>query len=537
MSKLKKLLLILWVLVLTVFNSAAIPTAEFTALAPPGAAFSAPPLTAEPGTPAEAQVESPAAPANLTVNAAVTYQTMNGVGSNIHAWSWKGGELRPALDMLVDTLGHNIFRVVHDTMEWAGTGNIRPAATLTNLRNLDPDTLFSVYEVPSMQDLWDTIGYLNSKGVPGDQIMVNFMGWTAPWMGGSGQYNIPSFITNDAQTNQDIATMIASLVYYGHHRRDISGSNQNLAFSYIAPFNEPDYNGLEGPEFYLPSQMNTIYENIVSTLTDWGDTSTWLVGPDTAGNPDILTAEYSAAVLARMRHISFHYYSVNPATPASTRGGILADWLTETSVWCEGCDNNQPPTQGEWTFGSGIGDIILGDIANGFSAVLTWEGFDAYYYHHNSYSAWGHLACTQAGSGCTTSDANARFYTIRGRAWPEAAIARAVRPGMARRELTTTLPNLTALAFYNPSLGDLSIVGHNKGLSEITINGELQNLPEISLLTLYETNATHDLQRMGDVVVAGNQFTATIPADTFFYFYSPVSPVESLRIWLPMVQN
>ena len=77
--------------------------------------------------------------------------------------------------------------------------------------------------------------------------MVNFMGWTAPWMGGSGCYGIPSHITNDAQTNQDIATMIASLVYYGHHRRDVSGANHNLEFSYIAPFNEIDFDGLEGP--------------------------------------------------------------------------------------------------------------------------------------------------------------------------------------------------------------------------------------------------------------------------------------------------
>src|SRR5574341_1025448 len=186
-------------------------------------------------------------PTNLTIDAAVTYQTMNGVGSNVHSWSWKDGELRPALDMLIDTLGHNIFRVVHDRMEWAGSGSTRPAATLTNLQNLDPTTLISVYEVPDMQDLWDTIGYLNSRGVTADQIMLNFQGWTAPWMGGGGTYGIPSFITDDAQTHQDLATMIASLVYYGHHRRDVSGTNQNLQFTYMAPFNEPDYDGIEGP--------------------------------------------------------------------------------------------------------------------------------------------------------------------------------------------------------------------------------------------------------------------------------------------------
>ena len=486
-------------------------------------------------TSADAQTTAQSAPTNLIIDAAVTYQTMNGVGSNVNSWSWKDGELRPALDLLIDTLGHNIFRVVHDRMEWAGSGSTRPAAVLTNLQNLDPTTLISVYEVPDMQDLWDTIGYLNSRGVTEDQIMVNFQGWTAPWMGGGGTYGIPSFITDDAQTNQDLATMIASLVYYGHHRRDVSGTNQNLEFTYIAPFNEPDYDGIEGPAMSA-SQMNTIFEHIVTSLSAMGDTTTRLVGPETAGNPDSYTGEYSAPARSRMTHFSWHSYggSVSPATP---RGGINADWMTETSAWCAGCDHNQPITESEWSFGSETGDTLLYDIASGFSAVLTWEAYDTYYYNHNSYHVWGHIGCTQNGSGCTTSDADPRIYTIRGRAWPEATLAKAIRPGMVRRGLTTTLPSFTALSFYDASTGDFSIVGHNYGISGITIYGELQNLPEINSLSLYETSASQNLQRMDDVVVAGNLFTATIPADTFFYLHSSVLPAGLNRLWLPMIVN
>lgn len=471
---------------------------------------------------------------NLTINGGVAYQTINGVGSNIHSWSWKGGELRPALDILVDTLGHNMFRVVHDRMDWAGTGDIRPAATLSNLQNLDQATLISIYEAPDMQDLWDTIAYLNSKGIAGEQIIVNFMGWTAEWMGGHG-YNMASFIYDNDQTNQDIATMIASLVYYGHHRRDVSGTNQNLEFRFIAPFNEIDYNGIEGPlmdEF----QMNRIYERIVTTLTAMGDMTTKLNGPDSATSPDSYTSAYSPIVLSRMTHFSWHAYSTIPFTPATSRGGIHADWMTERSVWCEECNNNLPPVQGEWAYGSGIGDIVLGDIENGFSAVLTWEGFDSFYYHDGRYAAWGHLGCTQNGSGCTTSDTYPRVYTIRGRAWPEATIAAAIRPGMVRRRLTTTLPNLLALSFYNATTGSFSIVGHNKGPSEITIDGQLQNLPAIDSLSFYKTNASNNLHRMNDVPVTGNQFTATIPADTFFSLNYPDIPTEtSLPIYLPLI--
>ena len=127
------------------------------------------------------------------------------------------------------------------------------------------------------------------------------------------------------------------------------------------------------------------------------------------------------------------------------------------------------------------------------------------------------------------------MYTIRGRAWPEATIARAISPGMVRRGLTTTLPDLTALSFYDTSTGHFSIVGHNKGSSEITINGELQNLPAINSLSLYETNPSLNLQRMKDVVVNGSLFTATIPADTFFYLYFPDLPTTTF--FLPVVSR
>ena len=465
--------------------------------------------------------------ANVTVDGATSFQTMNGVGSNVSSWGWKNGELKPALDAIVDTLGHNIFRVIHDRMEWAGASSTRPAATLTGLQNLDPTTLRTVYEVPDMQDLWNTIGYLNSKGVTGDQIMINFMGWTAVWMGGSGAYGVASTITNNAQTNQDAATMIASLVYYGHHRRDISGANANLNFSYIGPFNEIDLNGLEGPQLSA-SQLNTIYGNIVATLNAMGDTTTKLIGPDTASGPDTYTAAFSNTVKARMTHFSWHSYSGSSASPATPRSSLNADWLTETSEWCSGCDDNQPPSVSEWSFGSDIGDLLLGDIDNGFSALLTWESYDVFYYHHNSYSAWGHVGCTQNGSGCTTSDSIPRVYTVRGRAWPEATLSKAIRPGMVVRSVTTSINGLTVLAFYDAASGTFSLVGHNTNGTAVTLNAQLQNLPTMNTLAYYRTNSSVHLQRQTDVTVTGGAFTANVPADTFFYFANTSSSTTSI---------
>jgi hypothetical protein len=248
-----------------------------------------------------------------------------------------------------------------------------------------------------------------------------------------------------------------------------------------------------------------------------GDTNTKLSGPDTASGPDSYTNAFSTEVMARMSHFSWHSYSGNSVSTATALGNIKADWMTETSKWCSGCDNNQPPGESEWSFGKGIGDILLGDIKNGFSSVLTWEGFDTFYYHHNSYSAWGHVGCTQNGEGCVVSDTYPRVYSIRKRAYPEATIAKAISPGMVMLGTTTSISTLSILSFYDAINGKFSIVGHNTGSSAVTINGQMQNLPAIRSLFLYQTNSSLNLQHMNDVPVNGRLFTATIPADTFFY--------------------
>ena len=38
------------------------------------------------------------------------------------------------------------------------------------------------------------------------------------------------------------------------------------------------------------------------------------------------------------------------------------------------------------------------NLSNGFTGIMTWKGFDAFYYHHNAYSTWGQVGCTQAGA-------------------------------------------------------------------------------------------------------------------------------------------
>jgi O-glycosyl hydrolase len=433
--------------------------------------------------------------ANLTVDASRTFQTVDGMGANVNVNSWKAGELRPALDLLVDVNGASLLRVIRDPMDWVSSESDIPA-----LHAKDAATLARIYEAPRMQDIWSTIAYLNGKGLGGGKIVLNFMGWTPVWLGGSGAFGSASYIT--AGKEGSFATMVASLVYYA---RTVKG----LDFTNLAPMNEPDLDGKEGP-LVSPTQYATVLEALANELSWYGLSDVRLVGPDTASafssyEPPILA---NAAASARIDHLAFHDYSGTAVSPGSPPAGKNF-WLTETSQWCSTCDLNGAPSQGEWAFAKQTADVLLGDLANGMPALLIWEGFDSFYYHHNSYSTWGLLAYN-TGTG---------LYTARKRFYVNSQLTRFIRPGAKRIALTTALSGLNkSLAFYDAASGKIAIVGHNSGSGSVAVSGQLRNLPvAVTALASYQTDSgTKDLQRGADVPVSGGNFSLTVPADTFF---------------------
>lgn len=430
--------------------------------------------------------------ANLTVNGASKYQLINGMGANINVNNWNGGQLRAGLDLLVDQNGASLLRVVRDPMDWVSSESLIPL-----LHDLDPATLQQVYETPRMQDIWDTIAYLNQKGLGGEQLELNFMGWTPPWMGGSGQYGTVSRITSGKEGA--FATMVASLVYYGRKVK-------NLDFRLLAPMNEQDWDGLEGPQVGA-SQYVTILSALIAELDAMGVHDVRIVGPETAGSASsyITAMMANSTVAGRVDHLAFHSYSSSPVSPGASYAGKNY-WLTETSAWCSGCDQNGTPSQGEWGFARDTGDLLLGDLQNGFSAVLVWEGYDGFYYHHNSSSTWGQLAY------------DGTSYTPRKRFYVNAQLNAFIRPGMRRVSLSDTVTGLgTVVAFVDEANGKIAIVGRVTSSSPVTLQGQLTNVPfTVATLRNFQTNASVNLQRGPDVAVSGQTFTVTIPGSTFF---------------------
>jgi MYXO-CTERM domain-containing protein len=337
--------------------------------------------------------------------------------------------------------------------------------------------------------------------------MLNFMGWTPPWLGGSGGFGVPSHILPGK--NGAFATMIASLVYYGRRVK-------NLDFRLVGPLNEQDWNCLEGP-CLAPDQYTSVLEAIVRELDGMGQADVRLVGPDCAGSPDAYLGALrgNAAVARRLDHFGLHAYG-NSGMPGPD---VAAHdyWLTETAASCGGCDTGSTPSQGEWGFAKDTTTMVLGALENGISGVLVYDGYDSFYYHHNAFGFWGLVAYDQG----------SHAYSARKRLFANAQIAKFVRPGAVRVSETDSISTLgTTVAFLDTS-GSLTIVGYNDATSAIEISGELLNLAPVSSLALYETNRDLDLRQAADVPLSGNQFTVGIPAETFFTLTNYVPSVDA----------
>lgn len=434
---------------------------------------------------------------NLIVDGGQSFQTIDGMGVNINVNSWNSGQLKPALDFLLTTNGATLFRVSRDPVDWVDSEALIPA-----LHAHDPSVLQQVYETPKMQDIWGTIGYLNQKGIHGRQIVLNFMGWTPVWIGGSGSYGAASRIA--AGKEPAFATMVASLVYYG---KKVKG----LDFTYLSPLNEEDLSTcLEGP-CVGATQYTVILRAIADELHHLGVTDVRLVGPETAdigASVSYIAQMMADSTVARLTdHWALHTYNDHPVHPGTAFPGTNY-WLTETSAWCGSCDAGDGGPPSEWSFAAQTADLILGDIRNGFAAVLLWEAYDSFWYHHNASSLWGLLAYDPATG----------VYTPRKRAYAYAHINHFIGPGDIVIESKTTGHNAPPpiVAVTNPATGKIAIVGRNRGNSVIRIRGRLSHLPVVATFALYETNAAVNLSRKGNITVADGMFTARISPDSMF---------------------
>src|SRR5262249_45682248 len=152
-----------------------------------------------------------------------------------------------------------------------------------------------------------------------------------------------------------------------------------------------------------------------------------------------------STIASRVDHLGMHIYgrASIPGSPYPPR----TYWLTETADWCSTCDL-AGAVPDEWWFARRTTDFLLNDVTNGFTGILVWDGYDSFYYHHNSRSYWGLLAYDQATGA----------YTPRKRFFANAQINRFIRSGAVRIATNTSISGLTVVAFASAANGSVTIV-------------------------------------------------------------------------------
>lgn len=429
---------------------------------------------------------------SLQIDGSKRFQQVDGFGVNANTRAWDGDKLKPAIDLLLDSMHANIWRVVVETVyNWEDKND-----------NNDPSSFNwkyynELYETPKFQKAWDMIGYLNSKGVT-DNLMIDFMGPVPLWMGGK--------IVKERYEDEYIEMLVS---FFSYARKV-----KHLQIGLISIMNEPDIEN-EGPTVDA-KQYSRLLKKFMDRMQSIGLGDIKYVAPDVAGMdngiktyiPELMK---DSAVMSKIAHIGLHsyggYYAPIDSLLKHSAYPEKDFWMTEWNNWCKGCDNGELGEY-DYKFAAKCVEYLFECLNNGTTAGLVWEGYDSYYEHHapSPFSYWGMLAY----------DPKTEKYSPRENFYALQQVFKFVLPGSWRVSTKASGDSIVALTFYNEVSGDVSIVGVNKKHSPVFINGSLENVPGIKNLEMYYTNNTENLHKGANIKVKGKVFKTTIPADCIF---------------------
>ncbi len=442
---------------------------------------------------------------NLKVDGSKELQQVDGFGVNAHTHSWRGNELEPALELLLDSMNATIWRVIVETVVmWEDVNDN------DNPFSFNWDYYNKLYETPKFKKVWGMLEYLNRHGIT-DKLMINFMGPVPSWMGMGDVVSLK--IGGDIiepKFEDEYVEMLLSFFIYAREEK-------HLKFGLVSLFNETDLNGKEGPKVGA-QQYTRILHKLIVRMEKAGLGNVNFIAPDVAdmtkGIKDYIPALMKdSVVMSKVAHFGLHSYGgyyadVNTALKNSANAET-GFWITEWNAWRNGLDDGQIGLYG-YSFASQCVEYLLDLIKNGASAALVWEAYDSYYEHHypSPFSYWGILGYNPL---TKTYSPRKHFYAI-------SQVSRFVPPGSVQIAATAERNDLQVLAFHDLKAGKVVITGINKADHPVEMNVAFSGLPEIQNLEFYYTDSIKNLYREKDVEGSQNTFTQLLPAKCIFTF-------------------
>ncbi len=415
-----------------------------------------------------------AAAASLSINGAQKYQTIDGFGTNINSLSWTNDNSKAAIDLLADQMGQTLWRVVFDMEDWEATNDNADANT--------PNWTYynALYSNAKFQNLWGTLRYLNQKGFNAT-IALSFMGRVPGWMGST---------TINASQEDEAVEMIASLLYYARN-------TEHLQFGMLDPFNETDWDGIEGPQL-VSAQYVRLLNKLSVKLDAMGLSDIRLLGPNTAsissGVGTYMPAMMAnSVVMSKVDHFGFHSYS---ADSGGANTAIKNSSYSSKNFWMTEYANPADAFS------------LLGQNA---SALIVWEGFDSVYNHAILAGRGSQPGNDDVGYVPLAYNQSSHTYTPRKEFYQNAQLFKFVPPGAVRIAATGATGGLTSYAFYHQDSGRLTIVARNTG-SAASVSATLTNLPAVSSFSYYKTDSANNMVQGADVAVTTGAFSFGVPS-------------------------
>ncbi len=441
----------------------------------------------------DAQVKNDRPEMTIQVDGSERLQKIDGFGVNANTESWNGDELKPALDMLLDSMNATIWRVMVEVERGGEDVN----------DNNDPfkfnwDYYNKLYETPHFQKVWNTVEYLNRHGIT-DGVMLNFMGRVPGWMGQS--------VIKPEYEDEFVEMQVSFLMY----ARNV----KHLLFGYFSPMNETDIKN-EGPTVKA-DQFARIIHKLAERMQANELGSIKLVVPDAASMKTAIDSYLPAmmadpVIMKKVGRWGFHsyggYYAPVDSFIKKSKYPKTDWWLTEFNAWRDGLDAGKTNVKYDYTFASECANHLLQLLKNGASGGIVWEGYDSYYQHPpGGWSLWGVLGY----------DRDTKTYYPRKHLPALAQISRFVLPGSRHIGINGEVnKDVTILAFNDTIRGRITITGINKGDSPFDLKGSFVHLPEINDLQMYYTDSIKNLYKDQEIVVRNKTFSVKIPGKCLF---------------------
>lgn len=450
----------------------------------------------------------------IVVDTGARQQRIDGFGVNVTPAQWRGGNLRSALDLLVDDLGATLIRFdCYGRADWLDPKKLQPDGTFP------AEYLRSVYTQPVFSDAWATFRYLNGKGI---EPILNVSGHIPPsW--GKDKGTLGTRLTNF----EAYAEMVVSLLRWAREK-------EQLKFSLFMPFNESDFGRVEGPIIDV-ADIVTATEAVRRRMLSNGLGDVRLIVMDDT-HPMIERIEpflRTAALKPVIRAFGWHtygngLYEDNRASwfqlesfAAQIRKAVDQSTYRGTSLWLTEYGDLDQTDGIEFTFAWLSTRRLLYFLNDGGNAGIAWDAFDNYHVHDEAWAKYGLLHTDQSGWTYTPKRryfaAKQVYRFVRPGFWRVKSEAPAPRPDFVFAEWTNLGRHVQTAAFVSEDHRQFTLVGMNnlEGKTELVFRLNGLN-PNIRSLRLFCTTREEDCRDCGEVPVQDGRVKIELPERTIF---------------------